>query len=148
MPVIICFPAFVCLDGRRGTFSPTAPHSSSAPGHFRFLLGPPPLHFDGKIAQSASAAVWSPWSRKFPHPRCALLWGKRCTPVFAQHRSPGPAGTCPESLQDGHFSETILENTQLHNCALASERRKSRGLRFHHKPRIIKCFNHTALLAG
>lgn len=58
------------------------------------------------------------------------------------------AGTCPERGQDGHFPETTSENTQLHNCALASERTESRGLRFHQKLHVIKCFNHTALLAG
>lgn len=66
-----------------------------------------------------------------------VLWGKRCSPVFAQHRSPGPAGSCPASRQDGHLSETTSENTQLHNCAPASERTESRGLRFHHKLNVL-----------
>lgn len=77
MSVNICFPASGFLDGRRGTFSPTASQSSSAPGHSPFFLGSPLLHSDGQTAQSASTALWPAWSRKFPHARCALQspWG-------------------------------------------------------------------------
>lgn len=105
MSVNICFPAFGCLDGRRGTFSPTASQSSSAPGHLPFFLSPPLLYFDGQISQSASTAVWAPWSRKFPHPRCA--WkssGGRGAPLclhstglqapLAPAQRAGRTGTC------------------------------------------------------
>lgn len=126
MSANIYFPAFGYWDGRRGTFSPTASQSSSAPGHFPFFRAPPLLHFDGPKCFNSCLATMK--QKVSPSQMCTIvLWGRRCIPVFAQHRSPGPAGTCPESGQAGHFPETTSENTQLHNlCSCLRKNRKKR----------------------
>lgn len=114
---------------------------------FSLLSSSTLLHFDGP--KCFKICLTTTKQKVSPSQMCSLvLLERKCIPLFAQHGSPGPAGTCPGSGQHGHFSETTSENTQLHDCALAPERTESRGLRFHHKPGIIKFFNHTALLAG
>lgn len=75
--------------------------------------------------------------------------------VLAQHRPPDPCppetGRCwhpPQRVgRTGTFLKAPQKTLSYVIVLFASERMESRGLGFHHKPWVIKCFNHTAPLA-
>ena len=135
----LCSLAFVCLCGRRGTFSPTTSYSPSSPVDISTL------------SRSTSNVIWWPDSHKCfnsclvtmkgkhsPSHMCTIGLGeKSCIPMCLH--SAGlwmralqglvPAGLRRNDLgKDGHCSESTSENTQLYKCAFClGKSRKQRS---------------------
>lgn len=67
--------------------------------------------------------------------------------MFAQHRSPGPAGTCPDIGQERHFLKPP-QKTPSYTPVPQKEWKAEASGSATRTICVIKCFNHTALLAG
>lgn len=120
----LCFLAFAYLDGRRGL---TSSYSSSSQGHCSALSPSSSTVLSWPDSQKCFNSCLATMKEKVsPSQMCTIYSGRRdASPCACTAQASGPLPTrdwlllapTPVTGQDGHFSESTSENTQLRSCA-------------------------------